>query len=245
MRRLARFGLVLVVATTLGGGCTCSRRDDDGTAPKGVQALPALSIRDDTPNLLLTWLDDRGDVHTELHPADVPAAGRSVVRVVVTDREEGTRDLFYVADLGVRGGDGSYATRTMPRRDWESLIDQRRRDYVAKNTPALPPGPPATGGPGTAPRPPVVGAQVIIYGASWCRPCHEAAEYLTSIGVAYVMKDVDKDEAAHQEMRQKLERVGRREGPIPVLDVRGEILVGFSKSDIDRALKRASSGTLL
>ena len=31
--------------------------------------------------------------------ADVPAAGRALVRVVVSDREDGTRDRFYVTDL--------------------------------------------------------------------------------------------------------------------------------------------------
>ena len=47
------------------------------------------------------------------------------------------------------------------------------------------------------------------------------------------------------EMQQKLAKAGRRGGSIPVIDVRGQILVGFSAAEIDRALSRAPSGTLL
>ena len=251
-RALALASLAAALLGAAGGGC--SHKEDDGTAPGGGAAqLPALSIRDDTPNLMLTWVDDKGDTHVELHPPDVPAAGRPSVRVVVSDREDGTRDLFYVVDLTVKQGDGSYAARTMRRSEWEALIDARRRDYLAKNAPPPLPksdtSPPGSGG--AAPpdsgklAPPAIGVTVIIYGASWCRPCHEAAEYLRSIGVAYVMKDVEKSDEAQREMTDKLEKAGRRTGGIPVIDVRGQILVGFSKSEIDRALRKASTGTVL
>ncbi len=93
---------------------------------------------------MLTWIDDKGDLHVEVHPPDVPAAGRSLVRVIVSDREDGTKDAFYVVDLNQKGGDGSYAAQTMSRRAWEAEIEKRRAAYIAKVSPPPPRGP-ATG----------------------------------------------------------------------------------------------------
>jgi glutaredoxin len=228
---------------------SCSRRKDDGTAPvAGQTSLPALTIRDDTPDLMLTWIDDKGDTHVELHPGDVPAQGRSLVRVVVSDREDGTRDLFYVADLTKKDDGGGYAAQTMPRRTWEAEIEKRRDAYLTKVAPA--PSPPrgegsagaAKGAPG---RPPASGLTAIIYGAAWCKPCHQAADYLKSKGVSVVMKDIEETPAAATEMREKLERSGHRGGAIPVIDVRGQILVGYSENALDRAIEKAQSGTVL
>ncbi len=241
-RRALLGGMVLSLAALAGVGC--GKKQDDGTAPTG-DSLPPLSFRDDTPNLLLTWIDDKGETHTELHPPDVPAAGRRLVRVVVSDREDGTRDLFYVADLDVKLPGGEFPTRTMRRSEWEGTIEERRRAFSAKHAPPPPPAGSAAPGQPSRPQNPAVGVTVIIYGAEWCQPCHQAAAYLKKLGVAHVVKDVEEDEAAAREMSEKLERIGRRGGSIPIIDVAGQILVGYSRSEIDRALKRASAGTML
>lgn len=248
MRRASlSLAAVLALSATLAmlsmlGGCS-HKRTDDGTAPAADRALPPLTIQDDTPDLLLTWIDDKGDTHVELRPADVPAAGRALVRAVVSDREEGTRDLFYVADLTKKLEDGAYPTRTMRRREWESEIEKRREAYFAKTAPPPPAG---TGSAGDGPPAQERGAMtVIIYGASWCGPCHQAADYLKSRGIAYVMKDIEETPGAAAEMRDKLTRAGYHGGSIPVIDVRGQILVGFSASSIDRALAKAAAGTVL
>jgi glutaredoxin len=249
----SRLAQLLVIAATclhvLAGSPGCDRKSDDGTAPGKVRGeLPTLSVSDDAPNLMLTWLDEKGETHVEMHPADVPAMGRDLVRVVVSDREDGTRDLFYVVDLTRKESDGSYSARTMRRRDWEALIEQRRSAYLAKNAPPSAPGtPPTAPGAPQEGNPPTPGSSVtvIIYGAAWCHPCHDAAAYLKSKGIAYVMKDIEENPAARVEMAEKLEKVGRRGGSIPIIDVQGEILVGYSRSALDRALAKASKGTLL
>ncbi|MEJ7730781.1 MAG: glutaredoxin family protein [Polyangiaceae bacterium] len=222
----------------------CGKKQDDGTAPTG-DSLPPLSFRDDTPNLLLTWIDDKGETHTELHPPDVPAGGRRLVRVVVSDREDGTRDLFYVSDLDVKLPGGEFSARAMRRSEWEGTIEERRHAFAAKHAP--PPPPTGSAGPAEPKRPrnPAIGVTVIIYGADWCHPCHQAAAYLEGLGVPHVVKNIEEDEAAAREMNDKLERIGRRGGSIPIIDVAGQILVGYSRSEIDRALKRASAGTML
>ena len=242
MRRLVLSALcALALAAPLGG---CSHKPDDGTAPAAARSLPPLSVKDETPDLMLTWIDDKGDTHVELRPQDVPATGRAMVRVVVSDREDGTRDLFYVADLNKKRDDGSYETQTLRRREWEGEIEKRRDAHLARTTPPRPPaGGSAAAGTPPPPAQQVGSATVIIYGASWCGPCHQAADYLKSKRVPYVMKDVEETPGAAAEMREKLARVGRHGGSIPVIDVRGQILVGFSAAAIDAALARSGGGT--
>lgn len=227
----------------------CGEKKDDGTAPAGAPSLPALSIKEDTPNLLLTWVDGRGETHSALKPSEVPYEGKDLVRVVIADREEGTRDPLYVVDLTKASPDGSYAARAMSRREWESILEKRREAHLGKLAPKTA-APPASGEPGPAPSPPatatpVSGLTVIIYGAAWCKPCHHAADYLKSKGIPHVVKDIDESREAALEMQQKLEKAGRRGGSIPVIDVRGQILVGYSRSELDRALAKAASGTVL
>ncbi len=238
--------LALLVASTLAITACSHKKTDDGTTPTTDHALPPLKVDDGTPDLMLTWIDDKGESHVELRPQDVPAAGRALVRVVVSDRDDGTHDLFYVADLNARGDDGAYATRTMRRREWESEIEKRREAYLAKTAPRpATTGTPAEGGHPAMPGQQQGGVAVIIYGASWCGPCHQAADFLKARGVPYVMKDVEETPGAAAEMREKLARVGHRGGSIPVIDVRGQILIGFSASSIEQALAKSSSGTTL
>ncbi|APR81824.1 Hypothetical protein A7982_07173 [Minicystis rosea] len=238
--------IVGLVAIALAASACGKKRTDDGTVPVAEGVLAPLTIRDDTPDLMLTWIDEKGDTHVVLHPPEVPAAGRSLVRVVVADREDGTRDLFYIADLTKRSDDGSYATHAMRRRAWEDEIEQRRSAYLAK---VAPPRPPSSGSSApNQPPPPAADRNaytVIIYGASWCGPCHQAADYLKSKGIPFVMKDIDETPGAAAEMRDKLTRAGRHGGSIPVIDVRGQILVGYSPQSLDAALAKAGAGTML
>ena len=77
---------------------------------------------------------------------------------------------------------------------------------------------------------------MIIYGASWCGPCHQAAAYLKGRGIDFVEHDIEKDSSAAREMQGKLAKAGKHGGSIPVLDVRGRILVGFDQRAVDQAL---------
>lgn len=248
------FAAMLLLALLFSASGCGGEKKDDGTAPTGAPSLPALSITDATPNLLLTWVDERGDSHSALHPSEVPSSGKELVRVVVSDREEGSRDPLYVVDLTHPGSDGAFTARAMSRREWESILEKRRDAFLGKLAPRTV-APPASGGPAPTAAPsadpaptagPIAaGVVVVIYGASWCHPCHQAADYLKSKGVAYVMKDIEESREAAAEMSQKLEKSGQRGGSIPVIDVRGTILVGYSRRELDRALAKASSGTVL
>jgi glutaredoxin len=57
-------------------------------------------------------------------------------------------------------------------------------------------------------------------------------DYFDKLGVTYTDKDVEKDPVAGSEA---VEKSGQR--GIPVIDIAGEIIVGFDKPKIDAALK--------
>lgn len=243
--RIAQLGagaLLLMLSSMV--GCHAKSRSDstnDSAAPKPVE-LPSLSVKADTPNLLITWIDDKGDFHVVDKPASVPAEARKTVRVVVTDKEVGTGDQVYVADLNETQADGSYRIKTMSRNAWDELGASRRKarlEALAPPTaPATSPSASAATGVAKAPSGSVV---AVIYGASWCKPCHDAEAYLRQHGVNVVKKDIEENEAAAGEMKRKLERAGMQGASIPVIDIMGRILIGFSPSQLDQALQAARS----
>ncbi len=201
-------------------------------------------VKDDAQGLLFTWVDDKGDFHVETKVPDVPMMGRDAVRVVDPARDEGAQgDRVFVADLRQTRADGTYPVRTMTRADFEAIAVARREKTgptLAKAAPAQPSPDPAPEVPGTAAQDGVASRPlVIIYGAEWCGACHDAMKYLRRKGIPYVEKDVEKDPAAAREMQQKLARSGLRAGSIPIIDVRGKVMVGFNPAEIDAALGSA------
>ncbi|RYZ06045.1 MAG: NrdH-redoxin [Myxococcales bacterium] len=198
---------------------------------------------------MLTWVDDKGDFHVTQKPADVPTEGRAVVRVVVTTREEGTGSLVYVTNLDETNATGAYRLKTMPRAQWEELGASKRKARMEALAPsALPSSLPAPGGAdprspagAAAGKAPATGVVAIIYGADWCKPCHDAERYLKQRGATVIKKDIDQNEVAADEMRRKLEKAGRGGASIPVIDIMGQLQVGFSPAALEQALERARS----
>jgi glutaredoxin len=238
--------LVAMVAVLFAlSGAACKRRPPDelaaATADPAGPSLPALTLTDETPDLLLTWIDARGDAHIAKSPAEVSMEGRDQVRVVVTTREDGTRESFYVANLTVKGADGSYPVSTMARAEWDAMIAKRRQAFAAPEAPSAPEGEPAaSAGHGTS----ATAFTVIVYGASWCGACHEAVAYLKRRRVPVVEKDIEQDPAAESEMQAKLARAGVHGGSIPVIDVKGKILIGFEPHALEAAVRGAGAVAL-
>lgn len=75
-------------------------------------------------------------------------------------------------------------------------------------------------------------ASVTIYSATWCGFCHAAKKYLDHLGVKYTDHDVEKDMRAGQEA---IDKSGQR--GIPVIDIGGDIIIGFDRPKIDASLK--------
>jgi glutaredoxin len=241
IRGLARTFFVgaLALATLPIGACRHARQ----SAAQGAAAsLPV--VRPESEELLLTWIDDKGDFHVETRAADVPMMGRDTVRVVDPGREGAPGDDVFVADFRQAGADGAYPVRTMARADFEAIAVARRKlagptlAGSASSASAINPEAPGAGQSAAAAKP-STRTVVIIYGAEWCGACHDAARYLRRKGVPYVEKDIEKEPEAAREMQQKLASRGLRGGSIPVIDVRGKVMVGFDPGQIDAALGEA------
>ena len=150
-------GLMLALGLAIGG---CRKQaapaptDETGAVPQANE-LPPLELKEDTANLLLTWIDDKGDFHVVQKPAEVPKEGRDPVRVVVTTREEGTGKLVYVSNLNEVTPTGAYRVKTMTRAAWDELGAGKRKARLEALAPSAVPAPadsaPAGGAPPDGP----------------------------------------------------------------------------------------------
>lgn len=224
--------LVVLVGCQKGDAASASSEGDPAAAPK-PSALPPLELTDQTGDLLLTWVDDLGDFHVVQKIDQVPEGHRKQVRVIVTTREEGRGTQVYVADLSAKRSDGSYQVGTLTRAQWDAIgADKRKARLEALAPSAKPPAaPPATGSP--------EGVEATIYGADWCKPCHDAEKLLKKLGVKVTKLNIEKSAAANREMQAKLAKANRGGSSIPVIDVAGQLFVGFNATALKRAVEDA------
>lgn len=78
--------------------------------------------------------------------------------------------------------------------------------------------------------------KVIIYSTDWCAFCKQAEKFLDSKDVAWVDYDIEKDQQAHDEL---MEKIGGNFRGVPVIDVNGEIILGFDRTKLTAAIKNA------
>jgi len=76
-------------------------------------------------------------------------------------------------------------------------------------------------------------AAVIVYGAEWCAFCHEAMHYMDKLGVKYDYRNVELNGQDAIAAVQKSGQTG-----IPVLDIGGDIVVGFDRPRLDEVLHK-------
>ena len=73
--------------------------------------------------------------------------------------------------------------------------------------------------------------KVTIYTTDSCHFSHMAKEYFKENKIEYSEKNVQTDEAARNEMIEKSGGMS-----VPVIDIDGEVLIGFDKSKVEKAL---------
>ncbi len=74
--------------------------------------------------------------------------------------------------------------------------------------------------------------KVTIYTTKTCEWCKKTKAYLKEKGVKFTNHFVDEDDKA----RDKMIEISGQSG-VPVLDIDGEILVGYDPKEIDKLLK--------
>ena len=76
--------------------------------------------------------------------------------------------------------------------------------------------------------------EVVLYSTSWCGYCKQARRLLESEGVEFTEYDIESSSEGHT---RYLDLVGREVG-VPVLDIYGRVIQGYSKESILDALAR-------
>ncbi|MBI4451349.1 glutaredoxin family protein [Candidatus Woesearchaeota archaeon] len=74
--------------------------------------------------------------------------------------------------------------------------------------------------------------KVTIYTTPTCPYCHQAKEFFKENKVAFKEVNVAADRKAAEDMIEKSGQMG-----VPVIDVGGQIIVGFDKAALKKALK--------
>lgn len=208
---------------------TAQAANEEGThssTGEGEVVTPPFRVAGEAEGLLLVWFDGEG-THTASRRADIPEARRGEVRVDSLSLAEEARldpDFVYLADLRTPGQGGVYVVRKILREDFEARVDRAR--------PAAPPAVVAT-----------AGADIVIYGASWCGACHSAAEFLTQRGVPFIERDIEREPGAQAEMLAKARAAGLNTTGIPIIDFRGTMLAGFDPARMSALLAARPGAT--
>ncbi len=74
--------------------------------------------------------------------------------------------------------------------------------------------------------------QVKIYSTKTCIWCAKTKEFLSNHGIKFKDIDVSKDKRALKEMVKKSGQLG-----IPVIEIKGRVIVGFDEEELRRLLK--------
>jgi glutaredoxin len=235
---------ILVLAFAVGPIAACQSKSSSASRIEGegnkAPQLPPILVRDDSTGLMFSYIMLDGGFKTVSKVADVPYEARDAVRVWSEVSGDGVAGPYvYVADLRNKLADGTYKCDVFPRAYFDDLAADRRKKLAdGPKVPTVGTGDPK---PNTG-EPPPAGQDgkltVIIYGADWCQPCHQAEAYLKGKGIPFVHKDID-DPNVSEEMQDKLQAAGIQTHSIPVLDVGGKLLVGFDPGELDDALKNA------
>jgi glutaredoxin len=249
--QLALVWFVLALAASASSLSACKKAVPEAP-PVLSQGAPPLDVKAEG-KWLYTYADDAGHFVTTDDPKKVPETSRRVVRVLDPAANPAAPGSdpgkVYVIDLAELEKKGKVVARPLSREAFETgALSQ----LSPGESSAFPGGPgagagepsgeaPAGSGEPTAAAPTATGTPVVtLYGASWCGACKQARAYLRSRRIPFADRDIERDQAAARELREKAQRLGVGADRIPVLDVRGRLLIGFDRARLEALLGEAT-----
>ena len=239
--------IFLLAGLALAGGC---KKGAPPAAPPTAQAeLPPFDVNKDSA-LLFTHVQPSGNFATTDKADSVPEGARRLVRVLdpakgVAERHD--TSSVYVVDLRELLASGKARARAMSREAFETgalaqLPPGDSSALAGPHGPALPEEPEEAGSDaGIAGQAPAGGQPVVIlYGTPWCGACKAARQYLAAKHIPFAYKDIENDPSAARELQHKASRLGIPADRVPILDVRGRLLVGFDRTRLEALLGDAT-----
>jgi glutaredoxin len=167
----------------------------------------------------------------------VPEMARRLVRIMGNGKNEAQRRNNFnveVIDLRELLANGKTRPRVMLREAFETgaLAQLPPGDSCLLAGPHGPPLADENGMTASPGEPPIV----ILYSTRWCGTGNAARQYLVSNRIPFISKDIENDPSAARELEQKASRFGIASNRVPVLDVRGRLLVGYDETRMDALL---------
>jgi glutaredoxin len=222
---MRRSALLLIALGPL--GC---KQDHAIRVDAGEASLPEVRVVPDGGPYLFSYYGEDGKLHDVPSTDQVPPTARRQVLVRDLGRspaELQTDRYLYLADLhGPLGAEG-ISTSVVSRYRFDAHDDSSM---------------PALGGAGDDDGTGDGGSErrVIVYGTSWCGACKAAREYLHSHHIPFIEKDIEKDAAAESELARKAKRAGLKLGGVPVIDVAGQLTMGYDPGTLTRLWAQAN-----
>jgi len=229
-RRLYRLGLrAHTVFALLVLVCVCKKGAVPPSPPSTRAELPPREVSKDSA-LLFTYVEPSGMFATTDRAENVPEMARRVVRVMGQAKGAAQRQNnanVEVIDLRELLAKGKTSPRVMSREAFETgalaqLPPGDACPLAGPHRPSVREKAERAGSPG---EPPIV----ILYGTSWCQPSEAARRYLISNLIPFTVKDIENDPSAARELQEKASRFGVAADRVPILDVRGRLLVGYDE----------------
>ena len=84
---------------------------------------------------------------------------------------------------------------------------------------------------------------IVLYSTDWCGVCKKAKKFMQKQGLIFTEKDIEKDKKAAQELQAKLQRAGQSSRGVPVIDVGGQLMMGFDPNRLLALVQSASQPT--
>lgn len=230
MKRTRSPGLFLLVVTLV-ASCGAEKppapepSEGPPTAAEGPAEASAATLPAEPEHVVLTFAGERGAFQDTRKPADVPEEARGMVRVTLLDGPAPPPGKVWIANLRAPAADGSFPLATVARDDFEELAVGQGRSSKVEVPPGIEP-----------PEAKPTAGEVVVYKTEWCGVCKKLLAYLDRKGVAYVAKDIEKDAEAAGELQRKAREKGVKTGSVPVIDVRGELMVGFDRARLEKLL---------
>jgi glutaredoxin len=213
--------------------CVCKKGAVPPSPPSTRAELPPREVSKDSA-LLFTYVEPSGMFATTDRAEKVPEVARRVVRVMGQARgavQRRNNANVEVIDLRELLAKGKTPPRVISREAFETgalaqLPPGDSCPLAGPHRPALPEQPERADPPGELPI-------VILYGTPWCEACQAARRYLISNQIPFASKDIENHPSAARELQQKASRFGIAVDRVPILDVRGRLLVGYDQTRLD------------
>lgn len=222
----------------------CSKNEEEKKAEvpaaKAEDLLAKMNINENSQNVLFTYIDWKSQYTTVEKASDIPAEFRNDVIVVdlnLSPSERMAESKVIVADMEQSNEKGNFLLRCEDRAQFEKAVALKRQWKLSKTRqmPAM------TQQQAQDMDIPANTDQVIIYSTSWCGYCKAAEKFMKEKGVAYVKKDIETDDQASLEMQAKCMRNGAQQCGVPVIDWKGQVILGFDEERM-KALWQAEQG---